>query len=148
MVLSWSDPNSYGCPGNSPEYAFVPVSSVDLKRLECYGYYEFAKTLQTCGACKAMTLNEIIQDIHGLDAQLTQLESRYGLLSADFYHLYKAGELEQSRDFIQWVGYYEAKLAREASYREMMYDYLRKLRQRAGLGALHLSPDKPAAPAT
>jgi hypothetical protein len=95
-----------------------------------------------------MTLNEVIQDIHGLDAQLTQLESRYGLLSADFYHLYKAGELEQSRDFIQWVGYYEAKLAREASYREMMYDYLRKLRQRAGLGALRLSPDKPTAPAT
>jgi hypothetical protein len=58
------------------------------------------------------------------------------------------GELEQSHDFIQWVGYYEAKLAREASYREMMYDYLRKLRQRAGLGALHLSPDKPTAPAT
>ncbi len=50
-----------------------------------------------------MTLNEIIQDIHGLDAQLTQLESRYALLSADFYHLYKAGELEQSRDFIQWL---------------------------------------------
>ena len=91
---------------------------------------------------KIMTLNEIIQDIHGLDAQLAQLERRYGLLSADFYHLYKAGELEQSRDFIQWVGYYEAKLAREASYREMMYDYLRRLRQRAGLGALHLSPKK------
>ena len=50
--------------------------------------------------------------------------------------------------FIQWVGYYEAKLAREASYREMMYDYLRKLRQQAGLGALDLSPDKPTAPAT
>lgn len=95
-----------------------------------------------------MTLNEIIQDIHGLDTQLTHLETRYGLLSADFYHLYKAGELEQSRDFIQWVGYYEAKLAREASYREMMYDYLRKLRQRAGLGALHLTPENPTAPAS
>jgi len=90
---------------------------------------------------ETMTLNEIIQDIHGLDAQLTELERCYGLLSADFYHLYKAGELEQSHDFIQWVGYYEAKLAREASYREMMYDNLRKLRQRAGLGALHLTPE-------
>ena len=87
-----------------------------------------------------MTLHEIIQDIHGLDAELTQLEKRYGLLSADFYHLYKAGELEQSRDFIQWVGYYEAKLARETSYREMMYDYLRALRQQAGLDTLHLAP--------
>jgi hypothetical protein len=69
---------------------------------------------------KIMTLHEIIQDIHGLDMELTQLERRYGLLSADFYYLYKAGELEQSRDFIQWVGYYEAKLEREARYREMM----------------------------
>jgi len=61
-----------------------------------------------------MTLNETIQDIHGLDVELAQWEKRYGLLSVDFYHLYKAGELEQSRDFIQWVGYYEAKLEREA----------------------------------
>ena len=91
-----------------------------------------------------MTLNEIIQDIHGLDAELAQLERRYGLLSADFYHLYKAGELEQSRDFIQWVGYYEAKLEREARYRERMYAYLRELREKAGLGTLHLVPETTA----
>ena len=95
-----------------------------------------------------MTINEIIEDIHGLEAELAQLEKRYGLLSADFYHLYKAGELEQSRDFIQWVGYYEAKLAREACYREMMYDYLRELRQRAGLAGLHLAPETSAAGAS
>ncbi len=94
-----------------------------------------------------MNLTEVIQDIHGLSGQLYKLESSYGLLSADFYHLYKAGELEQTRDFIQWVGYYEAKVAREASYREMMYDYLRKLRKRAGLGALRLTPDNSIATA-
>lgn len=87
-----------------------------------------------------MGLYEIIQDIHGLDVELTKLESRYGLLSVDFYHLYKAGELEQSRDFIQWVGYYEAKLQREVRYRDLMYEYLRELRQNAGLRALHLNP--------
>jgi hypothetical protein len=92
-----------------------------------------------------MTLYEIIQDIHGLDAELTTLENRYGLLSADFYHLYRAGELEQSRDFIQWVGYYEAKLEREARYREVMYHYLRELREQAGLGALRLVPTPIAA---
>ena len=68
-----------------------------------------------------MTINEIIQDLHGLDGELARLETRYGLLSNDFYHLYKAGELEQTRDFIEWIGYYEARLAREARYREMMY---------------------------
>lgn len=51
-----------------------------------------------------MTINQLIEDIHGLDEELTALETRYGLLSADFYHLYRAGELEQSRDFIQCIG--------------------------------------------
>ena len=87
-----------------------------------------------------MTLSEIIQDIHGLEAELARLEERYGLLSADFYHLYKAGELEQSRDFIQWVGYYEARLERETRYREMMYARLRDLRQAVKLETLRLIP--------
>ncbi|MCX7840055.1 MAG: hypothetical protein N2559_11460 [Anaerolineae bacterium] len=95
-----------------------------------------------------MTLAEIIRDIHGLDAELTKLETRYGLLSADFYHLYKAGELEQSRDFIQWVGYYEAKLERERRYREMMYDHLRELRRQSGLGAIRLIPEQTPAGAS
>ena len=99
------------------------------------------------GDQKIVTLHEIIQDIHGLETELSQLERRYGLLSADFYHLYKAGELEQTRDFIQWVGYYEAKLAREVRYREMLYAYLRELRQQAGLGALTL-PETTAAGAS
>jgi len=87
-----------------------------------------------------MTLNEMIEDIHGLGVELSKLESRYGLLSADFYHLYRAGELEQSRDFIAWVGYYEARLEREARYRQAMYCHLRDLRDSAGLGALRLTP--------
>ena len=86
-----------------------------------------------------MTLNEIIQDIHGLDKELAQLEDRYGLLSPDFYHLYKSGEVERSPDFIQWFGYYEAKLERESRYRDMMYSCLRDLRQRSGLGAIPLT---------
>ena len=94
-----------------------------------------------------MTLHEIIHDIHGLDMELTQLEKRYGLLSADFFHLYKAGELEQTCDFIQWVGYFEAKLAREVRYHEMLYAYLRELRQQAGLGVLTL-PETTAAGAS
>jgi hypothetical protein len=68
----------------------------------------------------------------------------YGLLSADFYHLYKAGELEQTRDFMQWVGYYEAKLAREARYRKLRYAYLREPRLQAGLAVLSLPETTPA----
>jgi hypothetical protein len=46
--------------------------------------------------------------------------------------------LEQTRDLIQWVGYYEAKIQREACYRELMYDYLRSLRRQVGIGVLPL----------
>ncbi len=87
-----------------------------------------------------MTLEEIIQDIHGLEVELAALENQYGLLSADFYHLYQAGELEQSRDFLRWLGYFEAKLERERQYRGLMYQHLRDLRRQAGLGALQLEP--------
>lgn len=95
-----------------------------------------------------MTLQDVIQDIHGLDAELEHMELRYGILSADFYHLYKAGEIEQSRDFIEWVGYYEAKLERLTRYREMMYDYLRQLRQTEGLNVLRLLPQSAPAGAS
>ena len=61
---------------------------------------------------------DVIRDIHGLELELAALEDQYGLRSPDFYHCYRAGELEQTRDFIRWSGYYEAKLDREARYRQ------------------------------
>ena len=63
-----------------------------------------------------MTLDEILQDIYGLDAKLRELEQRYGLLSADLYALYQLGEVEQSPDLIRWVGYYELRRERQRAY--------------------------------
>lgn len=87
-----------------------------------------------------MTREEIIRDIHGLETELVSLEEQYGLLSSDFYHCYRAGELEQTKDFICWAGYYEAKLDREGRYRQLAYEHLRELRRRSGLGVLSLAP--------
>ena len=87
-----------------------------------------------------MRREDIIRDIHGLNAELAALEEQYGLLSADFYHCFRAGELEQTPDFIRWAGYFEAKLERESSYRQLVYEHLRELRRRSGLGALALEP--------
>ena len=61
-----------------------------------------------------MKREEIIRDIHGLDAELAALEEQSGLLSADFYHFHRAEELEQTRDFIRWAGFYEAKQERDS----------------------------------
>ena len=59
-----------------------------------------------------MKREDIMRDIHGLDTESAALEKQYGLLSDDFYHFYRAGELEQTRDFIRWAGFYEAKQER------------------------------------
>ena len=88
----------------------------------------------------AMKREDIIRDIHGLDAELAALEEQYGLLSADFYHCFRAGELAQTRDFIRWAGCYDAKQERETQYRRLVYEHLRELRRLSGLGALELTP--------
>jgi hypothetical protein len=60
-----------------------------------------------------MTLNEILQDIHGLDERLRKLEERYVILSEDMYALHRLGELEQNEDIIRWIGYYELRQKRQ-----------------------------------
>ena len=82
-----------------------------------------------------MTLEEILQDIHGLDARLRELEQQYGLLSEDLYTLYRLGEVEQSRDLIRWVGYYELRQERQHAYTTALRERLLTLRS-AGPGAL------------
>ncbi len=63
-----------------------------------------------------MTLEEILQDIYGLDTKLRELERQYSLLSDDLYTLYQLGEVEQSPDLIRWVGYYELRRERQRAY--------------------------------
>ena len=80
-----------------------------------------------------MTLEEILQDIHGLDAKLRDLEQTYSLLSDDMYTLYRLGELEQSRDLIRWVGYYELRQERQQAYATALRERLLSWRDQSGL---------------
>jgi len=75
-----------------------------------------------------MTLEEILQDIHGLDTRLRDLEQKYGLLSDDLYTLYRLGELEQTRDLIRWIGYYELRQERRQAYDAALHERLLTLR--------------------
>jgi hypothetical protein len=75
-----------------------------------------------------MTIGEILQDIHGLDERLRDLEQKYGLLSEDLYTLYRLGEFEQSKDLIRWVGYYELRRERQQAYETALRQRLLILR--------------------
>ncbi len=77
-----------------------------------------------------MTLEDIVEDIHGLDQRLRELERQYGLLSEDTYMLYRLGELEQSRDLIRWIGYYELRQERQKAYTNALRERLLRLRQK------------------
>ena len=53
--------------------------------------------------------------VHALEGQLRKFEEQYRLRSEDFYRLVQEGRLEQSADFIEWLGLYEIKCKREQS---------------------------------
>lgn len=71
-----------------------------------------------------MTLQEIIADIHGVNAELARFEKKYGLLSDIFYQWYCGGEEPEDDswvlDFSLWAGLYEIKLERERMFRAAM----------------------------
>lgn len=85
-----------------------------------------------------MTLEEILQDIHDLEARLSALEQQYGLLSDDMYQLYQLGEWEQSRDLIRWVGYYELRQERQKTYAAALRERLLALRHQTTFSPLPL----------
>ena len=87
-----------------------------------------------------MTLDEILQDIHGLDERLRALEQEYGLLSEDLYTLYRLGELEQSRDLIRWVGYYELRQERQQLYAAALRERLLQVRRMEAGAPISLRP--------
>jgi len=93
-----------------------------------------------CGKDTAMTLEEILQDIHGLDKRLQKLEQQYGMLSEDMYTLYRLGELEQSRDLIRWVGYYELRQERQRAYAAALRERLLALRSASAGQPISLRP--------
>ena len=68
------------------------------------------------------------------------LERSYGLLSEDLYALYRLGELEQTKDLIRWVGYYEMRQDRQKQYAVALRERLLALRQQNASRPLVLNP--------
>lgn len=61
-----------------------------------------------------MTIRETLADIHALQRQMLEFESRYGVRSDVFYAAYRSGEEPADDswvlDFSEWAGVYEAWL--------------------------------------
>jgi hypothetical protein len=66
----------------------------------------------------AMTLEDVVQDIHALEEDLRKYERKYGVLSETFYEPYSRGEEPDDeswvKDWADWAGAYQIWLRRRA----------------------------------
>jgi len=67
----------------------------------------------------ALTLEDIMEDLHAIEGELRELEKKYKVRSETFYELYKNGKIEHTNEFIRWVALIEAKDARERQYQDI-----------------------------
>lgn len=61
-------------------------------------------------------LSRRIKDMQGLENELHKYERKYRLRSQDFYRLARSGNLEQTPEFLMWLGVYETWLARQREF--------------------------------
>jgi hypothetical protein len=83
-----------------------------------------------------MTLSELIEDLHVLQARTQAYERKYGVTSRDFYELYQQGSLddegfEQSTEFVRWASAYEMQLERESEFQARSRAFIADLKQNA-----------------
>ncbi len=71
-----------------------------------------------------MTIDEVVRDIHALEADLENYERKYGVLSETFYEAYSAGEEPAEDawmlDWSDWAGAYEIWLHRRRQYQDLI----------------------------
>ena len=72
-----------------------------------------------------MTLQEILTDIHALEADILSFERKYGVRSEIFYAAYISGEEPEDDnwvlDFGEWASLYRTWLSRQAEYRDEVH---------------------------
>jgi hypothetical protein len=78
----------------------------------------------------AVTLNEILQDIHAMEEDLLVFERKYGVLSETFYESYMSGEEPADDawvlDWAEWAGTYKILLDRQEQYRQSIHSLLQQ----------------------
>jgi len=93
-----------------------------------------------------MTLYELIQDMHALQARTQAYERKYGVTSQDFYELYQQGLLddegfEQTTEFVRWAGAYEMLREREAEFQARSHAFVADLQRNIQDRAVRLRPN-------
>jgi hypothetical protein len=63
------------------------------------------------------TLEQVIEDIQGIESQLRAFERKYLIPSHVFYEMYLNGQIEHEADFGEWAAYIKLRQQREEQYK-------------------------------
>jgi len=73
------------------------------------------------------TLNDLLQDMNRLEAELGRFENKFGVQSQDFYEAIMRGDLEEfdaldeyRMAFIEWLALYETWLSLDKKYHQLI----------------------------
>ncbi len=72
-------------------------------------------------------IQALLQDMHTIETELSQFESKFGVLSQDFYIAMTRGDLEEfdalddyRMEFVHWMGLYETWRSFNEKYRQLI----------------------------
>lgn len=72
-------------------------------------------------------IQTLLQDMHKLETELRRFETRFGVLSQDFYTAMMRGDLEEfdalddyRMEFVEWLGLYETWRSFNEKYRQLI----------------------------
>ncbi|HAO22981.1 MAG: hypothetical protein BWK80_29840 [Desulfobacteraceae bacterium IS3] len=91
----------------------------------------------------ALTLADILEDLHSIFESLHKFEQRYLLGSEVFYELYMQGLLDDgsyAEEFAEWAGHCKLRQKREAALKSFSRQRVEQLRLRSDGHTIRLMP--------
>ena len=67
-----------------------------------------------------ITLESLIEDLHGIDLEIQEYEKKYKMLSSYFLPLYEAGNLEEHHDFGDWAALIKMRAKRIELFKQFL----------------------------
>ena len=74
-----------------------------------------------------ITLENLIEDLHGIDFEILEYEKKYKMLSFYFLPLYETGNLEENHDWGDWAALLNMRVKRIELFRKFLPQALSKL---------------------
>jgi len=76
---------------------------------------------------REITLESLLEDLHGVEQEIQEYEKKYKLLSSYFLPLYESGILEENHDFGDWAALLGMRAKRVELFRQFLPEVMASL---------------------